>query len=79
MFFCFCKYSYVCIAIAFFSKNKNMKSETPNEVETANSINGLRIREGYEAEPLALGSFLLYAVIGCPSLGMIINNLNNIK
>lgn len=26
-------------------------------------FNVLRIREGYEAEPLALGSFLLYAVI----------------
>lgn len=25
--------------------------------------NGRRIREGYEAEPLAWGSFLLYAVI----------------
>jgi hypothetical protein len=37
--------------------------------------NVLRIREGYEAEPLALGSFLLYAVIGCPSFG-INNNLN---
>lgn len=32
--------------------------------------NGLRIREGYEAEPLALSSFLLYAVIGCPSFGI---------
>ena len=35
---------------------------------------GLRIREGYEAVPLAWGSFLLYAVIGCPYFGMIINN-----
>jgi hypothetical protein len=33
--------------------------------------NGLRIREGYEAEPLALGSFLLYAVIGCPSFWIV--------
>jgi len=31
----------------------------------------LRIREGYEAKPLALGSFLLYAVIGCPSFGLL--------
>jgi hypothetical protein len=38
---------------------------------SAVAANGLRIREGYEAERLALGSFLLYAVIGCPSFGMI--------
>jgi hypothetical protein len=29
------------------------------------------IREGYEAKPLALGSFLLYAVIGCLSFGIL--------
>jgi hypothetical protein len=34
-------------------------------------LNGWRIREGYEAEPLALGIFLLYDVIGCPSFGII--------
>jgi hypothetical protein len=47
--------------------NKILYSEKDGSI----ACNVLRIREGYEAEPLALGSFLLYAVIGCPSFGII--------